>query len=258
MTGLATELFPALGPALSDAAHDRLVALAEEVIADPTRIRVHHPAAARVVGRGPLDPSDPTGLLGPTLDDAVRVVLVVALARALTDDRAALVCEVGDLYRYGDGDEKRAVLRALPRLDIGGGGLPLVSDALRANDVRLVAAALGPYAAWHLPDEPWRQGVLKCLFVGVPLEAVAGLAERADAGLARMVADYCHERVAAGRDVPVDVWLVLDRHPRVVDESPLRGELTSSYADRRAAAERFFHGRESAASRADHRSTKEA
>jgi hypothetical protein len=108
------------------------------------------------------------------------------------------------------------VLVALPALDgadrssgIGDGALPIVRDALRTNDTRLVAAALGPYAATHLDDDAWRQAVLKVLFTGVPVEEVAGLAERADAELARMVRDYAAEREAAGRVVPPDARTVL-------------------------------------------------
>jgi hypothetical protein len=54
--------------------------------------------------------------------------------------------------------------------------------------------------------------VLKCLFTGVPLDAIAGLARRArgDAELARMLGDFAHERTAAGRPVPADLHRALD------------------------------------------------
>ncbi len=51
------------------------------------------------------------------------------------------------LYRQGTAAERRAVLLALPHLVPGPDALPLVEDALRTNDTRLVAAAVGPYAA---------------------------------------------------------------------------------------------------------------
>ena len=51
--------------------------------------------------------------------------------------------------------------------------------------------------------------MLKCLFTGVPLDLVAGLADRTDAELVRMVADYAAERGAAGRVVPADALSVL-------------------------------------------------
>lgn len=89
--------------------------------------------------------------------------------------------------------------------------LPLVEDALRTNDTRLVAAALGPYGARHLDAHAWRHAVLKCLFTGVAVDLVADLARRArgDAELARMLGDHAAERTAAGRTVPEDLHRVL-------------------------------------------------
>ncbi|WP_169134850.1 EboA domain-containing protein [Streptomyces sp. HNM0575] len=116
---------------------------------------------------------------------------------------------LGRLYRQGTAAERAAVLRALHLLPAGStpDAVPLVEDALRANDTTLVAAAVGPYAAARLGPHPWRHAVLKCLFTGVPLDAVAGLAQRAhgDAELARMLRDFAAERTAAGRPVPADL-----------------------------------------------------
>ncbi|WP_193475535.1 EboA domain-containing protein, partial [Streptomyces griseomycini] len=100
---------------------------------------------------------------------------------------------------------------ALPHLVPGPEALPLVEDALRTNDTRLLAAALGPYAARHLDAHAWRHAVLKCLFTGVGLDRVADLARRArgDGELARMLTDYAAERTAAGRPVPEDLHRVL-------------------------------------------------
>ena len=86
------------------------------------------------------------------------------------------------------------------------GSWPLVHRLLV---VRLVAAAMGPHAS-RLSPHDWRHGVLKCLFVGVPLHRVTDLARRADAELAAMVRRYVNEREAAGRPVPDDALLVLD------------------------------------------------
>lgn len=119
---------------------------------------------------------------------------------------------VARLYARGTGAERRAVLLALPGLPLTPGeGVPLIEDALRTNDTRLVGAAVGPYAAAHLDAHTWRHAVLKCLFTGVPLAAVADLSERArgDAELARMLKDFAAERSAAGRPVPDDLQHVL-------------------------------------------------
>ncbi|MEW2454695.1 EboA domain-containing protein [Streptomyces albus] len=151
-------------------------------------------------------PAERHAQAGHDVVDAARVLLLHAAAPG-TDT-------VVRLYERGSADERRAVLLALPHLDPPPAtprALALVEDALRTNDTRLVAAALGPYAATHLDAHQWRQGVLKCLFAGVPVDAVAGLEHRAagDGELARMLTDYARERSAAGRTVPEDLHRVL-------------------------------------------------
>lgn len=136
--------------------------------------------------------------------DAVRTLL-------LQEARADLTT-LTRLYHQGTAAERRAVLLALPHRVTGPGALPLVEDALRTNDTRLVAAAVGPYAAAHLGPHAWRHAVLKCLFTGVPTAAVDSLEPRAreDTELARMLADFAAERTAAGRPVPADLHHVLN------------------------------------------------
>ncbi|PSL06998.1 hypothetical protein CLV30_102387 [Haloactinopolyspora alba] len=207
-------------PHLDGQARAALSTLVDEVTANPGAISTLFPAVGRRVARGPSDADDPDGLRTPRLEDEARTALLVAAAEAWHTEPHRLVDEVSQLYRYGDTDEKRAVLRALPELEavpgITDAGLSAVADALRTNDLRLIAAAMGRYAAAHLDDPSWRQGVLKCLFVGVPLDAVADLDRRSDAELARMVADYGNERVAAGRSVPSDAWRILNHDPDAV------------------------------------------
>lgn len=136
--------------------------------------------------------------------DSVRALLLV-------EARAQLPA-VTRLYEQGTAAERRAVLLTLHRLGLGATALPLVQDALRTNDTRLVAAAVGPYGAAHLDAHEWRHAVLKCLFTDVPVEALHRLGERArgDAELARMLRDFAAERTAAGRTVPAGLRTVLD------------------------------------------------
>lgn len=188
--------------ALDEGAREQWRALEDEVAADPARLGRVFPAAARKTGRGPLPGAD-----GVLLEDAVRVSLVRSAAHSL--DPEALLAELREVYRYGDSDEKRAVLHALNGADDELDGTDLLLDALRTNDTRLVAAAMGPHSD-RLDADAWRQGVLKCLFTGVPVSSVTGLARRADRELAEMVQRYRREREAAGRDVPLDVQVVLD------------------------------------------------
>ncbi|MFL6162029.1 MAG: EboA domain-containing protein [Jatrophihabitantaceae bacterium] len=196
-----------------------LVRAEQQIRQRPAAIGMLFPAAGREVGRAALSPAtDPAGLLHGTVDDQARGRLIGALAEAAPDRLAA---ELVSLYRYGDDAERRGVLRGLSALtgasaEVVRAGLELMRDALRSNDSRLVVAALGPFAAEHLDQHGWRHGVLKCLFTGVPLVAVAGLDQRADAELARMVADYVEERTVAGRPVPPDAEALLEQLERKV------------------------------------------
>jgi hypothetical protein len=199
---LRAELCSALRPHLTPTAAIWLEEARERVAADPDAAATTLPAAGRRCGRGPLRPLE-SGPFGWSVDDAARVLLLLELP--CTGE--ALSGRLIDLYRFGDAQERRGVLRSLPVFgaEVGTGPLPLVHDALRSNDTRLVAAALGPYAGTRLDDHAWRQAVLKCVFIGVPLSVVDGLERRADTELARMMADYAQERAAAGRDIPPDV-----------------------------------------------------
>ncbi|WP_327698738.1 EboA domain-containing protein [Streptomyces sp. NBC_00459] len=165
-------------------------------------------AAARPGSHGPISAwelrlAEAGRRCGTDHADAVRVLILHA-AHAGPD-------ALTRVYRQGTAAERRAVLHALPHLVAGPDALPLVEDALRTNDTRLVAAAVGPYAARHLDAHNWRHAVLKCLFTGVPVDAVADLHHRAlaDTELARMLDDYAAERTAAGRPVPEDLHRVL-------------------------------------------------
>jgi hypothetical protein len=192
-----------------------------EVARDPDTITRAFALAARQVGRAPLRPeADPAGVVHGTIDDAARAALVVALADAVgtgPDCAERLVT----LYRQGDDAERRGVLRGLDALeergDLGGAGadadagdlvtagLDLAADALRTNDPSLVAAAVGPFGSRRLDQHTWRHAVLKLVFQGVSLDAVSGLADRADGELDRMARDFAAERRAAGRPVPADL-----------------------------------------------------
>ncbi|MGW1189723.1 EboA domain-containing protein [Streptomyces sp. NPDC002559] len=190
----------ALAEAEHSATHDGTRSAAHPAAHDGTH-RPDHPYA---VPPWELRYAEAGRRCGPEHADSVRALLLVGA-------RAALPA-VTRLYEQGTAAERHAVLLTLHRLDLGPTALPLVEDALRTNDTRLIAAAVGPYAATHLDPHNWRHAVLKCLFTGVPVDAVDGLARRSrgDAELAHMLGDFAAEREAAGRSVPDGLTLVLD------------------------------------------------
>lgn len=155
-------------------------------------------SAGRVCGRAPV-----AAIPGWTCDDAARVLLLDAIARAAAGgpvpDDAELAGLIRTLYDRGDAAERRAVLRALPYLPPGAATpeltRALAEDALRGDDPALVAAAMGPCGRGALTDAQWRRGVLKCLDLGLPLRPnVSGLGARSDTELVRMLADFARER----------------------------------------------------------------
>ncbi|MFB6398103.1 EboA domain-containing protein [Polymorphospora lycopeni] len=169
----------------------------DRIAGEPGAVGRLFAAAGRRVGRAPLT-------AGWSADEAARALLLAALPADLVAERAET------LYRFGDAAEKRAVLKALPLLPVGAAAVPLLHDAIRTNDARLVAAAVGPYAR-HLDRAAWRQAVLKCVFMGLPLAVVDDLDARADAELAVMLGGLVEERRAAGREVAADAVDLLAR-----------------------------------------------
>jgi len=191
---------------------------AADIALDPTVIRRAFPMAGLRCGKAQAGES------GRGVDDAARVALLDALSLRGPE----LLEELTVLYQQGDAAERRGVLHALSHLDarsdppgdgLGDAAIPLVLDAIRSNDTRLISAALGAYAAAHLEADAYRQAVLKCVFTGIPLSEVAGLEQRVDPDLVRMFAHYAAERRAAGRVVPEDVTALLDRSATTTEGS---------------------------------------
>lgn len=230
---------PDLRSALADRVEvERLDWLDEAIDAvrtSPAVIRSRFPAVSRKLGRGPLAPTaDPDDPFAVTIDDAGRSLLVAALS---PEDQAA---ELPDLYRHGDTRERRGALRALDHVGADGPLAPvardLVDDAMRTNDTRLVAAALGPVGSALLDDDAFAQAVLKCVFTGLDIDRIPGLAGRVTPELSRMMADFVHERIAAGRDVPAQVWPVIDAHPPEARLTAIQAETVHPVPERAKAA----------------------
>jgi hypothetical protein len=139
--------------------------------------------------------------------DAVRIVLLLAhwsVAGDAVDD--TLAC-----YQNGDAGEQQSWLRGLHVLPDAERFLPHAIDACRTNILPVFEAIScdNPYPSRYFPELNFNQLVLKALFNGVALERVVGLAERRNAELTRMAADYAAERRAAGRAVPEDIGLAV-------------------------------------------------
>ncbi len=149
-----------------------------------------------------------------TREDAGRAALLLARAIAAEDPggfaEAAIEC-----YERGDSAEQQSWLKSTALLPEPERLLRVVIDACRTNILPLFEAVAceNPYPARHFPERNFNQMVLKALFNKVALARIAGLADRRNADLTRMAADYASERRVAGRTVPSDIGLALTESP---------------------------------------------
>ena len=142
---------------------------------------------------------------GWSLDQLARTFLVLSFP---SDDAALYVATLDQLFQAGEVGELVALYQALPLLPNPASHTLRTAEGIRSNikSVFCAIAHQNPYPAEQLNEEQWNQLVLKCLFVDVPLTPVIGLDRRANVTLMRMLIDFAHERRAAHRPIPPDLW----------------------------------------------------
>jgi hypothetical protein len=139
----------------------------------------------------------------------------------------------------GDVGELIALFQALPLLPHPEIHVRRAREGLRTNmtGVFEAIACENPWVSEHLPESAWNQMVLKAVFVGTSLHRIVGLDARANADLARMLAEYAHERWSAHRPVDPELWRVVGPHASTGAREDLARVLTEGEErERRAAA----------------------
>jgi hypothetical protein len=171
-----------------------------------------------------------------TCDQAARTLLVTSLPHR---DVEEFVTALDKLFLAADIGELVALYQALPVLPWPKALGARCAEGARSNMTQVFRAVAhdNPYPSEYLDEGAWNQMVLKALFVGVALDPILGLDERANPALARMLCDYAHERWAADRPVSPELWRCVGPHAddgAITDlERVLRGDDETS---RRAAA----------------------
>ncbi|MCM5569407.1 EboA domain-containing protein [Burkholderiaceae bacterium FT117] len=169
--------------------------------------------APRRLGKAPLAPDAEAlarlagqvpgwSLAGWSVADAARVLLLASLPAEGFAERFRDLCQTADVA------ESIALYRGLPVYPNSDALERQVGEGLRGN-VQAVFEAIAhgnPYARQHFDAHRWTHMVLKALFVGSRLSPIVGLDERANDELARIMIDFSHERRAAGRPVPWEIW----------------------------------------------------
>ena len=140
-----------------------------------------------------------------TLDQAARARLLASLP---VRDGAALAAAIARLAACADLHESIALHLSLPLLPDAMRWTGLAAEGVRSSITAVFnAVALdNPYPADALDEVAWNQLALKAIFVASPLHRIVGFDRRANPRLARMLADYAHERWAAKRAISPELW----------------------------------------------------
>ena len=143
--------------------------------------------------------------IGWSLDQLVRTFFVLTYP---ADDAANFVATLDLMFSTGEVGELVALYQALPLLPHPASHVLRAAEGIRSNikSVFCAIAHQNPYPAEQLNDEQWNQLVLKCLFIDVPLDPLIGVDRRANAKLMTTLIDFAHERRAAHRPIPPDLW----------------------------------------------------
>lgn len=141
-----------------------------------------------------------------TTEQAARTVLLLTVPQ---DSAEGYTLVIDRLFETGDLAELTALYKALPLLPFPEAHIQRAVQGIRTNmnPVFEALALENPYPSEYFDENAWNQMVLKTVFIGLPLKKIIGLQQRANANLARMLSDFAHERWAAGRPVPADLWL---------------------------------------------------
>lgn len=161
-----------------------------------------------------------------SIDTAARIVILINLSNS---QNASFAERFKDLHRTADVGELLALYSGLPLYASPETLVEQTALGLRTN-IKAEFEAIAhhnSFPAEQFDENPWNNMVLKSLFIGVMLEPIQGLDERANPELARILRDYAHERWAAERFVSPELWrcigpyaegVYLDDFQRVVDE----------------------------------------
>jgi hypothetical protein len=143
----------------------------------------------------------------------VRLSRVWLLTQLDPSDKSDYVKNIETLFDTAEMNELVALYSALPVLSYPDQWLFRATDAVRSNMgfVFDAIALHNPYPEKYFSEPAWNQLVLKTIFNDKPIHFIEGLEKRANEKLALTLSDFAHERWAAGRTVPSQVWRLVGK-----------------------------------------------
>ena len=145
-----------------------------------------------------------------TLDRVVRVLLLTNVQNKSEEDYYQTI---ETLFETAEINEAVALYTALPYLKYPEKWLYRATEAIRSNmgPVFDALAFQNHYPAKYFSESAWNQLVLKCIFNDKPINLIKGLDERTNQNLANILSDFAHERWAAHRSIPPQVWRLVSK-----------------------------------------------
>lgn len=168
----------------------------------------------------------------------VRLVRVWLLTQLDPSDKSEYVKNIETLFDTAEMNELVALYSALPLLSYPDQWLSRATDAVRSNMgfVFDAIALHNPYPEKYFSELAWNQLVLKTIFNDKPIHFVEGLGNRTNEKLAVTLSDFAHERWAAGRSVPAQVWRLVGKYISPALLADMQYLFDSEKADDRKAA----------------------
>jgi len=144
----------------------------------------------------------------------VRLGRVWLLTQLDSSDQNEYVKNIETLFDTAEMNELVALYSALPVLSYPDQWLFKATDAVRSNMgfVFDAIALHNPYPEKYFSELAWNQLVLKTIFNDKPIHFIEGLDNRSNEKLAVTLSDFAHERWAAGRTVPPQVWRLVGKY----------------------------------------------
>jgi hypothetical protein len=203
---------------LPDRSNEWLDGKLRQLTADPSdrNLLLAFGAVPRFTGKEPLRPTDAERAAAHqvregwnpaawTLDQAARVLLLLTVP---ADHPDRYLRTLDGLFGAAEVGELTALYLSLPLLPHPELHRSRAAEGFRTNmNVVFNAIALdNPYPAEYLDEAAWNQMVLKAIFIGSSLHRIYGLDKRTNLVLAGTLLDFAHERWAAKRPVPFELW----------------------------------------------------
>ena len=144
----------------------------------------------------------------------VRLSRVWLLTQLDSSNKEEYTKNIETLFDTAEMNELVALYSALPLLSYPDQWLFRATDAVRSNMgfVFDAIALHNPFPEKYFSELAWNQLVLKTIFNDKPIHFIEGLGNRSNEKLAVTLSDFAHERWAAGRSVPAQVWRLTGKY----------------------------------------------